>query len=301
MNIHDELILDFDNSPLDALASVSEFADQPHRVRFDGLELPEGIASIASRMARDTWPLPPTKDRENYGGPRHLTYWLAGLRDYLFYAQTAQKFGVTLGPASRSLDLGCSTGRVLRHFRFQGEHGELWGADLNVRNVRWMQQFLPHDLKVFNNHWLPQLPIEDNFFDLIHAVSVFTHIDQFESGWLLELRRVLKPGGLMIQSVHTDVTWGLMGDDREREEIPLYNALVRRGQEIQEMVVTPDTFKSPMPAPRVVMTFKGRTMYHCNTFHSHEYLRREWGRWFKVEAIVPRGVDPHDAIVLRKL
>lgn len=295
-DLHD-FILDFDHSSLDALPDISSFAQLDHKVRLDGVELP---ATIPELIARDTLPLPPAKDRENYGGDNHLTYWLGGLRDAFKYVQIARQHDLHLGPGARSLELGCSTGRVLRHLRCQGDFGELWGADINVRNVRWMQKFLPGDLRVFNNHWLPQLPLEDNSFDLVHSVSVFTHTDQFESGWLLELRRILKPGGLMLHSLHTDAMWNRMGDPELRDRIPLYNALIRRGREIQEAVVTPETFQSAMPEPRVVMTYKGRSLYNCNTFHSRRYLEREWGRFFKVEAIIPAGVGAQDLIVLRK-
>ncbi len=40
--------------------------------------------------------------------------------------------------------------------------------------------------------------MEDGSFDLIWAVSVFTHLAETWSAWLLELHRVLKPGGILL-------------------------------------------------------------------------------------------------------
>jgi len=45
----------------------------------------------------------------------------------------------------------------------------------------------------------PPLPFPDNSFDLIYAVSVFTHLsEEHQRTWLPELRRVLRPGGRLL-------------------------------------------------------------------------------------------------------
>jgi len=42
------------------------------------------------------------------------------------------------------------------------------------------------------------LGLEHGSFDLVWAISVFTHLTDNSSAWLLELHRLLKPGGLLI-------------------------------------------------------------------------------------------------------
>ena len=44
----------------------------------------------------------------------------------------------------------------------------------------------------------PPLGLEHGSFDLIYAISVFTHLTDNSVPWLLELRRMLKPDGLLI-------------------------------------------------------------------------------------------------------
>jgi hypothetical protein len=44
----------------------------------------------------------------------------------------------------------------------------------------------------------PGLPFSDGFFTLIYAISVFTHLTEHAAGWLLELRRALADGGLLL-------------------------------------------------------------------------------------------------------
>jgi len=41
----------------------------------------------------------------------------------------------------------------------------------------------------------PHLPFSDGYFTFVYAGSVFTHMNDLSVAWLLELRRVLKPGG----------------------------------------------------------------------------------------------------------
>src|SRR5436189_225548 len=65
-------------------------------------------------------------------------------------------------------------------------------------SMAWLQAHLSPALRVFSNAQGPPLPQPDGYFDLIWAISVFTHITDRWSEWLLELHRVLSPSGLLI-------------------------------------------------------------------------------------------------------
>ena len=89
--------------------------------------------------------------------------------------------------------------------RFLGDlavAGEVWGADIEERHIYWCQQHLSPPFKFVNTTTLPHLPFEDGYFDFIYAGSVFTHIAELADAWLLELRRILRPGGRLYLSVH---------------------------------------------------------------------------------------------------
>jgi len=107
------------------------------------------------------------------------------------------------------MDFGCSSGRVLRHFRSEMQnHGwKLTGVDVSARRIEWLRRYFPPEFQVYTGSVLPILPFESNSFDAIYGVSVFTHIKFLWDMWLLELRRVLKPGGVLIQSIHTEHAW----------------------------------------------------------------------------------------------
>lgn len=101
----------------------------------------------------------------------------------------------------RALDFGSGAGRTLRHFADEAEAGgDYWGVDIDVPSIVWLQENLcpPFNARVCGP--APPLPLESESFDLIWAISVFTHLTEHSAGWLLELHRILKPGGLLIAS-----------------------------------------------------------------------------------------------------
>ncbi len=98
----------------------------------------------------------------------------------------------------RVLDFGCGAGRTLRHFLDEAGQGELWGADIDSRSIEWLDQTLCPPLHVRLSGEAPPLGLEPASFDLIWALSVFTHLTDSSIPWLLELHRLLKPDGLLI-------------------------------------------------------------------------------------------------------
>ena len=119
------------------------------------------------------------------------------------------------------LDFGCSSGRVLRHF--EREHlsndWKLYGCDVQARAIEWMRFHLPNHFNVITSSVLPHLPYNDEMFDCIYGFSVFTHIKYNWDAWLMELRRVLKPGGLLIQTIHTEHAWEYYFNNRNESWI----------------------------------------------------------------------------------
>lgn len=249
---------------------------------------------LESYVRRDPYPIPVPEDREGYGEERHFEYWLTGLQDYLKLKATLRRHGVPVEAPFALLDLGCATGRVLRHFLSQEEGLELWGTDIYDNHALWIAQHLPRDVRVFQCSTLPTLPLPDDHFSAVSAFSVFTHIDELESAWLAELRRVLKPGGIAYLTVHSDRTWASM-----EPGMGVYDDLLRLAPYITDIVVNPELFQGPMPGDKAVFRWFS-TAYHMNVFHSEIHIRRVWGNLFEVLEIVTRGSGYQDVVVLRK-
>ena len=96
------------------------------------------------------------------------------------------------------LDFGCGAGRTLRHFVNEAETATFWGCDIDRESTDWLEANLVPPFRVFANEEMPPLPIPAESLDLVYVVSVFTHLTDSWSAWLLELHRVLKQGGLLI-------------------------------------------------------------------------------------------------------
>jgi SAM-dependent methyltransferase len=98
----------------------------------------------------------------------------------------------------RVLDFGCGPGRTLQQFLSEAEVGEFWGADIDAPSIERVQRDLCPPLHALRCQADPPLGLEYGSFDLIWAISVFTHLTDNSIPWLLELHRLLKPDGLLI-------------------------------------------------------------------------------------------------------
>ena len=99
------------------------------------------------------------------------------------------------------LDFGCSSGRVVRVLRAVLPDAELSGCDPNAPAVRWASDNIPGvDFSVSPQE--PPLPYDDGSFDFVYAISIWSHFGEAAAvRWLDEMRRVLRPGGLLVLTV----------------------------------------------------------------------------------------------------
>jgi SAM-dependent methyltransferase len=247
-------------------------------------------------LARDPFPLPDTPDREGYHGERHFAYWISGLCDWLEISRAVARHGTALRPGDQVLDLGCASGRTLRHFACQSDVLTVWGADIKSRNVEWCTKFLPRNVRPFFGTHAAHLPIADNSLALTYAFSVFTHIDEFEFAWLAELHRVLKPGGIAYLTVHTERLWTEMPHTRDKH--PIWMDILSH-QHSPEHPIDPAQFYKPMPQDRVVLAM-GPHMGNVNVFHSDRYLQNVWGRLFHIAEMIETTDRVQAEVVLVK-
>jgi SAM-dependent methyltransferase len=249
---------------------------------FDPVRAPFDAAEIMAAVERDTSPIPATINREGYFGDFHFAYWCSGFATYKLLAAIARSHGIEGG---NYFDFGGSTGRVFRHFHFQSDRWKVWSCDFKMTSVEWNLKNFPNAIQAFQGMYFPVLPVEDRTFDLVSAMSVFTHIDETETSWLLELRRTMKPGGIAIVTVHNDEHW---------PEMP---------QELRTVIEThsPEfAANKTLPPGRFVSTFRIDDPYRCNTFHSNDYIREQWSRFFEVCEIIPRASGAQSAVILRR-
>ena len=104
--------------------------------------------------------------------------------------------GVDPDRCARVLDFGCGSGRILTGWHLDSRERDLFGCDTNPRLIDWASENLPASLHWNHTPALPPLPYPDGRFDLVCAISVFTHLRFPSQGlWARELARVLTRGG----------------------------------------------------------------------------------------------------------
>lgn len=174
-------------------------------------------AKTAGRVsgADDGLPLPPPHLRTLTAGTADSGWFLeSGRSSAETIREAAGRNGAELDSIGRMLDFGCGCGRVLRHWQHLAGV-EIHAAEPDARLTEWCAHNLPFAF-VSPSYALPPLPYETDAFDLVYAVSVFTHLtEQAQLLWMTELARVIHPGGLLLLTVHGDrYREGLRGAER---------------------------------------------------------------------------------------
>lgn len=182
--------------------------------------------------------------------------------------------GRALGDA-RVLDFGCGPARVTRVFRDMYPGVALFGCDIDPEAIAWCEQNLPGVARFTVNDLLPPLPFEAGTFDLIYGISVFTHLPEaFQAAWLLELRRVLKPGGVLITTVHGPAIVEYIA-----QVYPGASAL--RDEVRDRGFVYVGTRREGWPSYFGVSTAGLPDLYQLS-YCSHEYIRSHWSEYFDI-------------------
>jgi len=190
-----------------------------------GLRVYEGWLAVYARIrgrgapdrGPDGLPVPPPALRARVSWPADTTFFLEGGRAQAeFIKELAARNGGHVQNMRAVLDFGCGCGRVARWW--SGVRGpQIHGCDYNADLVAWCSSNLPF-VKTAVNDLEPPLPYGAEQFDLIYALSVFTHLSaELQDRWLAELERVLRPGGLLFFTVSGDVfATKLTPEDRAR-------------------------------------------------------------------------------------
>ncbi len=98
---------------------------------------------------------------------------------------------------SKILDIGCGNGRLLQNIP---ENVDYTGLDISQNLITKAQT--NHSDRTFVVGNILELPFEDNIFDVIFAIASLHHIpsDQLRQNAINEIKRVLKPNGILIMT-----------------------------------------------------------------------------------------------------
>jgi ubiquinone/menaquinone biosynthesis C-methylase UbiE len=186
-------------------------------------------------------------------------------------------------PEFRVLDLGVGCGRVFKpsvelyrkspHGR---QTGQWYGADIDSQAIEWCRMYLGSYGEFIVNDIAPPLPFNDDFFDFIYCISIFTHLpENLQFAWLKEISRVMKVDGTALLST-----------------LPL-EAMSKREADKQAA----GGFRHP-----VGKGTQGLPNTYQDSYHSREYIEAEWSKHVKIESLMEKAINnQQDLIVCRPL
>jgi SAM-dependent methyltransferase len=248
-----------------------------------------GLLEVAFRL-RDSWraltaadedgatassggiPVPPAHLRELVAGTSEPSWFLSsGERAAHSIREVMGRHGLAPDRLASILDFGCGCGRVIRHWA--GRPVRLEGADRNRRLIAWCRRNLRFaSFQV--NRLRPPLRSRDGEFELVYALSVFTHLpEDLQRPWMEELRRVTAPGGHIVISLHGEAYRDeLTAGERARFD---QGSLVVRGREAA-----------------------GRNA--CGAYHPRSYVRGVMAEGLTLLDHVPEGAagNPRQDLIL---
>ena len=243
-----------------------------------GRTLPLPPLALRERVGATTFPDSPVHERQvrraDWWRPDPAESWLCQGAFLVDVLRNQLPAGVTFSGA-RVLDFGCGAGRVLRHLVDEVGEGELHGVDIDRPSIEWLQANASPPLNVATCDERPGLPYPDDHFDVVYALSVFTHIVADWTGWLLELRRVLSPDGVLLATVIGRRDGGRARPRPDRARGP-GDARSRARQRMGQ--------RRPDHGPRPY------------------WVAERWGRAFEIVSHAPRVTGepwPHDVVVAR--
>jgi len=229
-------------------------------------------AALRRAGAPDGWPLPPGLLVHRVGGTPELRWYLdSGRLAASSIEESLRRHGAQIATAAAVLDFGCGCGRLLRHWAKLP--ARLHGCDYNAQLIAWCRRHLRFT-EFQTNALAPPLPYPDESFDLITALSVFTHLSaDLQLPWLRELRRIIRPGGYLLLSLHgrrylPDLT------PEERDRFERGDLVVREGE--------------------------AAGTNRCGAYHPERYVRERLADGFVLLEHQPEGArgNPHQDLVL---
>jgi ubiquinone/menaquinone biosynthesis C-methylase UbiE len=189
------------------------------------------------------------------------------------------KLGVEWGSLTNILEFGSGCGRIFISLP-QEVQSKYVGVDTDSEAVSWCVRKYPQAQFQINSP-SPPMDFADNSFDLILAIAVFRHLDEKNQfSWLDELKRVTKPGGLVIISLHGEFCWQGF-EAGEKAQLKKEGFLAKPLTDPYQRSVFPEWYQA--------------------TYHNQEYVQKHYAKYFEIVDYVPRGIeDETDLVICRK-
>jgi len=208
-------------------------------------------------------PFPPKDLLNLVAGSTNLPWFLqSGAKGRQSIDLILKKNNISLNEISTALDFGCGCGRVIRYWEKYSDTIDIYGCDYNPRLIKWCRKHIKF-AKFYLNRFSPPLKYKNEYFDLVYAFSVFTHLtEKNQFLWLDEFDRILCQDGLLLFSTHGE---GFLDHLGSSDKI-----IFNKGH----LVVLDEVHE-------------GKNT--CAAFHPYDYVSKKMNHRFDMVDFIPRG------------
>ena len=243
-------------------------------------------------------PFPPYWLRAISSHPELAGFLLSGAGDAQLMMELYREHASPPVDSPAILDFGCGAGRLLRFVLLSSARGELHGCDVNPAFVHWCQaSLIGAQSRLISGD--PPTSYASGTFDLIYALSVFTHLPEPRAkAWMTELTRLLSPGGVLVMTTHgPEALEVARANDEIRELLLLQPEDIAR---TQRALGTTGVIFRPYPKDLIERAQVGAA-YGITLVHP-DHLRAHWRvRGLTLAAYVPGGKPRwQDVVVWRR-
>lgn len=207
-------------------------------------------------------------------------YVCSALQSFSDFTSAAMRH-VDVQSIRRVLDWGCGCGRLTSLFLKYGRFEKVCGCDIDAEAVDWCRAHIP-GAEFSAIAPVPPTDYPTESFDFIWGYSIFTHLSaDLQTAWLAELRRVLRPEGLLLVSVHGEFA------ARFAQSPAVDRALRERG--IADFLLDQNLDGI---APE---------NYYRSVYQTRAWTTEHWSKFIPVIDYIDRGMGHYqDLVVLRK-
>jgi ubiquinone/menaquinone biosynthesis C-methylase UbiE len=240
--------------------------------------VPVEVYEAMRSIIEDSGAFPPQHLRERVHGGKSLDGFKKVGKSAAIDIYSSINSAIKLGDHQHILDFGCGCGRITRYLHKLYSNCTFFGTDIDEEAILWCQQQLSQIGMFTKNGESPPLPFEDQYFDIIYSISIFTHLpENMQFDWLEELRRVTKPGGYLLLTTQSRVNFKTLSAMSEESKMQYQN----KGFYYVKGAGT-----------------AGLPDFYQQSYHTKDYIHANWSKYFEIKQIKERGLANHQDLVL---
>jgi len=243
-------------------------------------------------------PVPPLKLRTIVAAPSETVFLWSGFKDaQIFSALFSKNYDLSKNDSMQVLDFGCGCGRTTRFLQMI-DRFQVYGTDVNPDLVNWCANNLGTVHTGINNV-NPPFSYEDEKFDFIYSLSIFTHLPKIAMfAWIRELERVTRKNGIVMLTIHGEVAIDIICNSKQHQE--MFCMTQDEASALKKSFSSQEFFYKKYESNVVEAANAGED--YGNTFISEDYVKKEWTKnKFELLEIIPGGMRGwQDIVILRK-